>query len=274
MCAYQLAAADPSVCLARNAKQQTPIQLAAASEKGEVRRSQGAACGLHCAALHWRTAQVQPGRPGCASRRALFLGRLPQVLNAMLLAAAGHASAEALEAVRGLLAAGAVPDTWAPNGSSALMLAASVDCAEGVALLLGSAASLELQDALGRTALMFAAGNAAAAALTALLDAGASVSIRDRWATAAGPLLRGCLVRLVRVPWQAAGQRQRAQSCARGWPANLPPATRSPLLNGFAGAAAALTTSCSSRATALRGNGGACFVVRLRFAAPAAIPRA
>ena len=35
-----------------------------------------------------------------------------EVLNAMLLACAGHATAEALAAIRGLLAAGAVCDTW------------------------------------------------------------------------------------------------------------------------------------------------------------------
>jgi ankyrin repeat protein len=73
----------------------------------------------------------------------------------------------------------------APNGYSALMLAASVDCAEGVQLLLDSAASLELQDALGRTALMFAAGNNACQGLEVLLDRGASVSIRDRCAMTA-----------------------------------------------------------------------------------------
>lgn len=41
-------------------------------------------------------------------------------------------SAVAVAAMRLLLAAGAVPDTWAPNGSSALMLAAS---ANGVSAL-------------------------------------------------------------------------------------------------------------------------------------------
>ena len=41
-------------------------------------------------------------------------------------------SAVAVAAMRLLLAAGAVPDTWAPNGSSALMLAAA---ANGVAAL-------------------------------------------------------------------------------------------------------------------------------------------
>lgn len=107
MVAYQLASKQPSACLEQDGKQQTPIQLAAAADKGEV-------------------------------------------LNAMLLACAGHATDAALSATRALLAAGAVCDTWAPNGSSALMLAASVDCAEGVGLLLDHAASLELQDALGR----------------------------------------------------------------------------------------------------------------------------
>lgn len=70
----------------------------------------------------------------------------------MLLACAGHSTPAALSATRALLAAGAVCDTWAPNGSSALMLAASVDCAECVGLLLDHSASLELQDALGRCA--------------------------------------------------------------------------------------------------------------------------
>lgn len=55
------------------------------------------------------------------------------MLNALLLACAGEgSSATAVAAMRALLAAGAVPDTWAPNGSSALMLAAAAD---GVAAL-------------------------------------------------------------------------------------------------------------------------------------------
>ena len=41
-----------------------------------------------------------------------------QVLNAMLLACAGIKSPEAMASISALLAAGAVPDTWAPNGSS------------------------------------------------------------------------------------------------------------------------------------------------------------
>lgn len=51
-----------------------------------------------------------------------------EVLNALLLACAGEGkSTVAVAALRALLAAGAVPDTWAPNGSSALMLAAAAD---------------------------------------------------------------------------------------------------------------------------------------------------
>eukprot|EP00878_Enallax_costatus_P008107 GHUV01008478.1.p1 GENE.GHUV01008478.1~~GHUV01008478.1.p1 ORF type:complete len:356 (+),score=151.08 GHUV01008478.1:628-1695(+) len=51
-----------------------------------------------------------------------------EVLNALLLACAGEGkSAVAVAAMRALLVAGAVPDTWAPNGSSALMLAAAAD---------------------------------------------------------------------------------------------------------------------------------------------------
>ena len=41
-----------------------------------------------------------------------------QVLNAMLLACAGDGSDGAVAAMRALLEAGAVADTWAPNGSS------------------------------------------------------------------------------------------------------------------------------------------------------------
>ncbi len=41
-----------------------------------------------------------------------------QVLNAMLLACSGDATTVAVEAMQYLLQEGAVPDTWAPNGSS------------------------------------------------------------------------------------------------------------------------------------------------------------
>lgn len=41
-----------------------------------------------------------------------------QVLNAMLLACAGDGASEAVAAMHALLDAGAVADTWAPNGSS------------------------------------------------------------------------------------------------------------------------------------------------------------
>jgi hypothetical protein len=98
-----------------------------------------------------------------------------EVLNALLLGCSGVVGDDSLTAMRQLLSHGAVCDTWAPNGSSALMLAASADSGEAAALLLQHQASVELQDALGRTALMFAAGNDALAALRVLLDAGASV---------------------------------------------------------------------------------------------------
>ncbi len=104
-----------------------------------------------------------------------------QVLNAMLLACASISSEEAVTSMARLLQAGAVPDTWAPNGSSvcagtpplcfgknqhgvqltgkrrrherplmmllvqALMLAASVDCTEGLSLLIEHGATIELQ---------------------------------------------------------------------------------------------------------------------------------
>lgn len=73
-----------------------------------------------------------------------------EVLNAMLLACAGDAGAVAVRAMKQLLAAGAVPDTWAPNGSSALMLAAAANGVEALKVLLEGGATLELQDALGR----------------------------------------------------------------------------------------------------------------------------
>lgn len=41
-----------------------------------------------------------------------------QVLNALLLACSGHGGEQALAAMEQLLTRGAVPDTWAPNGSS------------------------------------------------------------------------------------------------------------------------------------------------------------
>lgn len=104
-----------------------------------------------------------------------------EVLNAMLLACAGDGTAGvAVQAMRRLLASGAVPDTWAPNGSSALMLAAAANGTDALKVLLEAGATLELQDALGRSALMFAAGNTAADSLLALLDAGACIAQRDR----------------------------------------------------------------------------------------------
>lgn len=83
-----------------------------------------------------------------------------EVLNAMLLACAGDGSDAAVTAMARLLRDGAVPDTWAPNGSSALMLAAAADSMNALRVLLEHGATIELQDALGRSALMFAAGAA------------------------------------------------------------------------------------------------------------------
>ncbi|WIA18218.1 hypothetical protein OEZ85_009690 [Tetradesmus obliquus] len=102
---------------------------------------------------------------GCSPIDAAAAGGRGEVLNALLLACAGEgSSATAVAAMRALLAAGAVPDTWAPNGSSALMLAAAADGVAALKVLLEGGATLELQDALGRSALMFAAGNGATAA--------------------------------------------------------------------------------------------------------------
>lgn len=98
----------------------------------------------------------------------------------MLLACSGDATSVAVEAMQYLLQEGAVPDTWAPNGSSvshansynnllkcmahqshthsaisspcmhlqALMLAASVDGVAAIQLLLKHGATIELQVSL------------------------------------------------------------------------------------------------------------------------------
>ncbi|KIY96088.1 hypothetical protein MNEG_11874 [Monoraphidium neglectum] len=137
MCAYTVAKACPETCVARNARGQRPLDVAAACGRGEV-------------------------------------------LNAMLLACAGDAGGAAVDAMLELLTAGAVPDTWAPSGSSALMLAACADGVGALRVLLEGGASVELQDALGRSALMFAAGSSATGAIAALLDAGAAIGARDR----------------------------------------------------------------------------------------------
>eukprot|EP00798_Chlamydomonas_sp_ICE-L_P024342 gene24342-9958_t len=137
MCVYNISKVCASACIIKNKRGQTPVDVAASCERGEV-------------------------------------------LNAMLLACAGDGSAVAVLTMRKLLAKGAVPDTWAPNGSSALMLAASANAAKSLKVLLGAGASIELQDALGRSALMFAAGNCAQDTLVALLDAGACMAQRDR----------------------------------------------------------------------------------------------
>ncbi len=110
----------------------------------------------------------------------------------MLLACAGDASEVAVRAMNRLLKQGAVPDTWAPNGSSALMLAASCNGTAALQVLLQHGASIELQDALGRTALMFAAGNCACETLHVRAPAaGAGL----HWGCAVPALLRGtCLL--------------------------------------------------------------------------------
>ncbi|KXZ46695.1 hypothetical protein GPECTOR_41g659 [Gonium pectorale] len=148
---------------------------------------------LHFAAIHghpmcaYNITKACPA--ACLTRN--FRGQTPvevavacergEVLNAMLLACAGDGTAgTTVQAMRKLLSSGAVPDTWAPNGSSALMLAAAANGVEALRVLLEAGASLELQDALGRSALMFAAGNCAVDTLLALLDSGACISQRDR----------------------------------------------------------------------------------------------
>jgi hypothetical protein len=126
MCVYQLANRTPAACLEQNSKQQTPVELAAASAKGEVRAWLGSrprtlnvvgeclAMGRRVWAmhpllsllLHAADRSSQCPNPACL-----------QVLNAMLLACAGHATPEALSSMRALLKAGAVCDTWCAQTS-------------------------------------------------------------------------------------------------------------------------------------------------------------
>lgn len=117
---------------------------------------------LHFAATHghpmcaYAVARAAPEACGARNARgqrpldAAAAGARGEVLNAMLLACAGSGARAAPRVMRELLGAGAVPDTWAPNGSSALMLAAAADAVAAVDVLLEAGASVELQDALGR----------------------------------------------------------------------------------------------------------------------------
>ena len=56
MVAYQLASKHPAACLERDSKQQTPIQLAEAGDKGEVRWARP---GLPCSACTQRCLWVR-----------------------------------------------------------------------------------------------------------------------------------------------------------------------------------------------------------------------
>lgn len=165
MSAFNLTKAAPVTCLTENQKQQRPADVAKACERGEV-------ASLASPTLQALEDNVLLKPQQCACRL--------QVLNAMLLACSGDATAVAVEAMRYLLKEGAVPDTWAPNGSSvshlsahfttafrlsaccsevgktpllraclyllqALMLAASVDGVAAIKLLLKHGATIELQ---------------------------------------------------------------------------------------------------------------------------------
>jgi hypothetical protein len=166
MCAYNIAKACPASVLCRNNRQQTPVEVAVACERGEVRGAcLPASLPDRLPACRLWPCLADPGLSRHSPRGSLSARctrpQHPQVLNAMLLACAGDASEVAVRAMKRLLQQGAVPDTWAPNGSSALMLAASCNGTAALQVLLQNGASIELQDALGRTALMFAAGNCA-----------------------------------------------------------------------------------------------------------------
>lgn len=164
MASYLLAAKLPAACLTKAADGKTPLDLAASGERGEVRSGRGRparqpppafllwgqACKLRCPqqpgpSLCQCSATQSPHLPAHTNTHIAHLPHPTQVLNALLLACSGHGGEEALTSMRQLLRQGAVCDTWAPNGSSALMLAASIDCAPGVELLLGNGATVELQ---------------------------------------------------------------------------------------------------------------------------------
>lgn len=123
---------------------------------------------------------LQPNKEGLTPADLAQRHISGEPLNALLLACSSSSSPESLNAIRILTLRGAVPDTWAPNGQSSLMLAAANDNAKGLRLLLQAGASLEMQDSMGRTALMWAAGCGTTTALKELLDSGASVAHRDR----------------------------------------------------------------------------------------------
>ena len=120
MCAYSLAIKAPAACLAANARGRTPVDAAVACEQGEARSPRAPVVSTREPP---HPAQP-PARPGAALEKRGRVRRLSgraaraQVLNAMLLACAGDGGGEAVAALRVLLDAGAVADTWAPNGSS------------------------------------------------------------------------------------------------------------------------------------------------------------
>ena len=131
-------------------------------------------------AAHAPAICLLPNKAGVTPIDLAFKNGSGEALNALLLACSGSSTPEALTSMRNLTEKGAVPDTWAPNGQSSLMLAAAADSPQGVELLLKAGASAELQDAMGRTALMWAAGSGAVLSLKALLNARVSVAVRDR----------------------------------------------------------------------------------------------
>jgi hypothetical protein len=120
MCAYSLAIKAPAACLAANARGRTPVDAAVACEQGEARSPRAPVVSTREPP---HPAQP-PARPGAALEKRGRVRRLSgraaraQVLNAMLLACAGDGGGEAVAALGVLLDAGAVADTWAPNGSS------------------------------------------------------------------------------------------------------------------------------------------------------------
>lgn len=97
-----------AACNVQDADGNTPLHLAATVSPMcayQVASKAAAAC------LSRNKAGLTPCDLAAASERS-------EVLNALLLACSGQRGSEALEAMEQLLKAGAVCDTWAPNGSS------------------------------------------------------------------------------------------------------------------------------------------------------------
>ena len=157
--------------MAKNAKGQTPPDAAVACERGEVLNAMLLACAGSGPGGAAHAGEGAPALPSTSDAAVKLAAHGSKAAGDTVLAAAEGTTASAGEckksattiggggkeggsvgagtvvvaAMRKLLSDGAVPDTWAPNGSSALMLAASSNHVAALAVLLDAGATLELQ---------------------------------------------------------------------------------------------------------------------------------